>query len=100
MHSVLHIWPDSICQKALGNIKSAMVPGYSKLLINDHVTPESDAYWETSALDLLMMSFHAARERTVTEWYHLLEEVAGFRIVKIWDGGKGNESLIECEVPL
>lgn len=100
MHSIMHIWPDQICQKALANVKSAMVPGYSKLLINDHVVPASDAYWETSALDLLMMSFHAARERTEAEWYRLLEEVAGFRIVKIWDGGRGNESLIECEVPL
>lgn len=94
----MHIWPDQECQTVLRNIANAMKPGYSKLLINDHVVPPRNVRWETSALDLLMMTAHSAKERTEAEWYYLLEQLAGLKIVKIWDGGKGNESLIECEL--
>lgn len=100
MHSILHMWPDQACQMVLRNIKRAMKPGYSKLLINEHVVPARNVYWETSALDLLMMSVHAAKERTEAEWNYLIEGLAGLKLVKIWDGGKGNESLIECELPV
>lgn len=100
MHSILHIWPDDLCKDVLGRVRDAMTPGYSRLLINDHVVPATGAHWETSALDILMMTLHSAKERTEAQWRHLLEDVAGLRILGIWDGGRGNESLIECEVPL
>lgn len=74
-----------------------MKPGYSRLLINENVIPARNAYWETSALDILMMAFFSSRERTERDWHHLLEELAGLKIVKIWSGGVGVESLIEVE---
>lgn len=100
MHSIMHIWPDSLCKPVLEHVRNAMKPGYSRLLINDHVVPPTNVHWETSALDILMMTLHSAKERTVAEWHYLLEDLAGLKILKIWDGGRGNESLIECEVPL
>jgi hypothetical protein len=99
MHSCLHDWPDDVCEVILGRIKEAMTPGYSKLLINENVIPKTGAYWETSALDMVMLTLFCSKERTETDWYHLLEDLAGLKIVKIWSGGKGVESLIEVELP-
>ncbi|KAK8004910.1 demethylsterigmatocystin 6-O-methyltransferase [Apiospora arundinis] len=98
MHSVLHDWPDERAEVIVNQIKAAMRPGYSKLLINENVIPRTDAYWETSALDLVMLSLLSAQERTERDWRDLLEGRCGLRIVKIWSGGRGVESLIECEL--
>ena len=56
MHSVLHDWPDDTCMSILSNIKAAMERGYSKLLINENVIPDVEAHWETTALDMMMLS--------------------------------------------
>jgi len=76
-----------------------MTPGYSRLLINENVIPSTGAYWETSALDMVMLTLFCSKERTEADWRHLLEDLAGLRIIKIWSGGKGVESLIEVERP-
>lgn len=99
MHSCLHDWPDEVCQSILARIKEAMTSGYSKLLINENVIPPTDTYWESSGLDMVMMTLFSSMERTQTDWCRLLEAQAGLKIVKIWDGGKGVESIIECELP-
>lgn len=99
MHSVLHDWPDDVCKSIISNIKAAMKPGYSKLLINENVVPSTGAYWETTALDTMMMTLFCSGERTERDWHNLLEKIGGLKIVKIWPGDKGVESLIECELP-
>ncbi|KZL72926.1 sterigmatocystin 8-O-methyltransferase [Colletotrichum tofieldiae] len=91
MHSCLHDWPV--------DIKAAMKPGYSKLLINENVIPLTGAYWKTSALDIVMLTLFCSKERTKNDWYNLLETIAGLKILKIWSGEKGMESLIEVELP-
>ncbi|KAL4802204.1 S-adenosyl-L-methionine-dependent methyltransferase [Aspergillus unguis] len=96
MHSVLHDWPDEQCSKILSNLVAAMKPGYSKLLVNENVIPDTGAYWETTSLDLIMMQIGAA-ERTERQWHALLES-AGLKIIKIWTAQRGVESLIECEL--
>jgi hypothetical protein len=96
MHSVLHDWPDNLCHKILANITAAMKPGYSKLLINENVIPDTGAYWETTSLDLIMMEIGSG-ERTERQWQTLLES-AGLNVVKIWTAQRGVESLIECEL--
>ncbi|KXH57984.1 hypothetical protein CSAL01_07434 [Colletotrichum salicis] len=99
MHSCLHDWPDHVCETILKQIKAAMKPGYSKLLINENVIPSTGTWWETSALDMVMLTLFCSKERTEGDWYHLLEKIAGLKIVKIWGGGKGVESLIDVELP-
>lgn len=99
MHSVLHDWPDNVCKSILARIKEAMKPGYSKLLINENVIPDVGAWWETSALDMVMLTLFCSKERTEADWRNLLETSAGLKIVKIWSAGKGVESLIEVELP-
>ena len=74
-----------------------MKPGYSKLLVNEIVIPDKGAHMASTGLDLLMMASFAAAQRTETGWRELLDE-AGFKILKIWEGKGGGESLIECEV--
>ncbi|KAK4222581.1 S-adenosyl-L-methionine-dependent methyltransferase [Podospora fimiseda] len=99
MHSVLHDWPDEVCLSILANIKKAMKPGYSRLLINENVIPDTKAHWESTGLDVLMSLLLSSKERTRVEWSKLLEEQAGFKITGIYGGYSGVESLIECIVP-
>ncbi|KAK5175023.1 uncharacterized protein LTR77_000159 [Saxophila tyrrhenica] len=99
MHSVLHDWPDAQSLAILSRIKEAMRPGYSKLLINENCIPDVGAHWESTALDMQMLSLVSARERTETQWRQLIEEKAGLSVVKVWSVGNGVESLIECELP-
>ena len=97
MHSVLHDWSDDTCLKILAQVKAAMKPGYSKLLINENVIPNTGAQWEATALDIMMLTLLASRERTQENWEKLLGE-AGLKICNIWTVANGVESLIECEL--
>ena len=55
MHLVLHDWPDEEARKILENLKPAMKPGYSRLLINDIVlTASMDSMVSASDLHMTM----------------------------------------------
>ena len=97
MRSILHDWPDEKCAEILANLKPAMTPKYSKLLINEYVIPDTGAHWISTALDMLMMATFSSRERSEQNWRRILEGV-GYRIIKIWSQEPGAESLIEAEV--
>ncbi|KAL4931391.1 S-adenosyl-L-methionine-dependent methyltransferase [Aspergillus undulatus] len=97
MHSVLHDWADADCRRILSNLVPAMKRGHSKILINENVIPSTNAYWETTSLDLIMMADFASQERTEKQWHELVGSV-GLKIVKIWTRRRGVESLIECEL--
>ncbi|OQE00169.1 hypothetical protein PENVUL_c057G08137 [Penicillium vulpinum] len=96
IHSMLHNWPDDVCESILARVKEAMKPGYSRLLINETVMPHNSAHWETTGLDMMMLTLFSSEERTSTAWYDLIENKAGLKIVKVWSAGKGVESVIEC----
>jgi hypothetical protein len=97
VHSVLHDWSDETCLQILDQVKTAMKPGYSKLLINENVIPSIGAQWEATALDMMMLTLLASRERTRDNWETLLAR-AGLRISGIWTVANGVESLIECDL--
>ncbi|KAL2869497.1 S-adenosyl-L-methionine-dependent methyltransferase [Aspergillus lucknowensis] len=97
MHSVLHDWADADCRRILSNLVPALKRGHSKILINENVIPSTNAYWETTSLDIIMMADFASQERTEKQWHALVESV-GLKIVKIWTARRGVESLIECEL--
>lgn len=42
MHIILHDWPDEDCVKILSHLRDVMTPGYSQLLVNDAILPETD----------------------------------------------------------
>ncbi|KUI56514.1 Demethylsterigmatocystin 6-O-methyltransferase [Cytospora mali] len=97
MHSILHDWPDDKCNLILSRLTAAMKTGYSSILINENVMPNTNAWWESMALDMVMMSLFSSEERTYEDWKTLLGN-DGLKIVRVWSGGRGGESLIECEL--
>lgn len=54
MKGCLHNWSDAQCIEILHNIRPAMRPGYSKLLINETVVPDFRPSAQSTALDLVM----------------------------------------------
>ncbi|KAL9120542.1 MAG: hypothetical protein Q9187_002898 [Circinaria calcarea] len=92
---VLHDWPDDRCREILRHLTAVMEPGYSKLLINEAVIPDTGASWRYTSLDLFMLALASSTERTESQWRTLLESV-GLTVTGIWTGGKGGESLIEA----
>ena len=97
MHGILHDWSDEPARKILEMLKPAMAPGYSKLLIHDHVLPESHPHPQGTAFDLTMMVMVAALERSEPMWRDLLESV-GLKINKIWTSSLMTQSIIEAEL--
>ncbi|KAH8661162.1 S-adenosyl-L-methionine-dependent methyltransferase [Ilyonectria robusta] len=98
MHQILHDYPDDKCVEIVKQVKEAMIPGYSKLLLNEHVIPAMGANWEATYLDVYMMVLFSARERTEDDWRELLEKRCGLKICKFWDPGNGVEAIIECKL--
>lgn len=96
--AICHDWPDEDCKKFLGNTVKAMKKGYSRLLIDEQVLPNTGAELHPTMLDLTMMAFFNAMERTERQWQTLLDSV-GVEIVKFWrfDGG-GTEAVIEAKL--
>lgn len=72
-----------------------MEPGYSRILINDWVLPDTGAPLLPALLDIQMMAVLSGMERTESQWKELLDSV-GLKIVKIWSSGKEVEGLIEA----
>jgi len=97
MHGVLHDWSDEPARQILEMLKPAMTPGYSKLLVHDHVIPEDHPHPQAVAYDLTMMVMVAALERSESMWHELLES-AGFKVVKIWTSSLMTQSVIEAEL--
>lgn len=82
----------------LTQIRKAMKPGYSKVLINEWVMPDRGASKFMTAADLNMMSLGGSAERT----YELHEQYlrgAGLKISGVWRPDDGvSECIIEAEV--
>lgn len=74
-----------------------MKRGYSRVLINDIVLPDTGASSYQAGLDCLVMQA-SANERTEDVWKKVISE-AGLKLVKIWPDGRGYESLVEAELP-
>lgn len=97
MRYILHDWQDEECRTILRNLKDAMTPGYSKILIHECVIADRNPSWQHTALDIYLMALLAAAERTETEWRALLDSV-GLKVTGIWTKGAGNTSLIEAMI--
>ncbi|KAI0852381.1 putative O-methyltransferase [Daldinia vernicosa] len=97
LHSILHNWGDDDCIKILQQLKPAMKPGYSRLLLNEIVVPRQNPTWPITSMDQLMLVLAAIQERTEAHLTELLKK-AGFNIVKIYSYEFGQESLVEAEL--
>ncbi|MCJ1386377.1 hypothetical protein MMC17_009503 [Xylographa soralifera] len=97
MHGVLHDWSDEPARKILRMQTEALKPGYSTLLVHDHVIPETLAHPHATAYDLTMMVKVAGEERSESRWRELLTS-AGYEVVKIWGSPLATQSIIEAEL--
>lgn len=74
LKSILHDWADDKALTILKNIATAMQPGYSKIWILDGIVPETKANLSLVGMDITMMMFLCALERTVSQWKNLLDQ--------------------------
>ena len=95
LRGILHDWPDRACREILSNTATAMRKGYSKLLLDEMVLPDTNVPPKGAFLDLSMMAIETGAERTSEQWHQLLGDV-GLRIEKIWSTGSGLEAVIEA----
>lgn len=79
-------------------LKPAMVPGYSRVLIQDNVVPAQGASLMQTASDLIMMCGFSGRERFEDNFRALFESV-GMKITGIWTRDPSTESVVEAMVP-
>lgn len=82
LKSILHDWPDDKAIEILRSITSGMTPGYSKIWLLEGIVPETNASLCLAGMDITMMVFLGALERTKRQWYELLEE-AGLGVVDV-----------------
>ena len=82
MHFVLHDWSDDKCREILRQIMPAMRPGYSKILINEAVLPDTGCPPEFAAADINMMSILGGMERSRAHWIELCESV-GLQVIAV-----------------
>lgn len=60
------------------------MPGYSKVLLNESVLPDSNCPSFFAAGDINMMSVLSGMKRTRQQWIELLQSV-GLEILRIWN---------------
>ncbi|RDL35761.1 S-adenosyl-L-methionine-dependent methyltransferase [Venustampulla echinocandica] len=98
-HHILHDWPDSKCLVILQQAKRAMIPGYSKLLLHEHILPEKGASTVQTQFDMAVMLFNSGTLRTPKHWGQLLDK-AGLKLVKVWfkEAATDNEGVVEAVV--
>lgn len=96
LHHILHDWPDEHCLRILKNLRDAMRPGYSKLLIHDMIVPEVGATSNHCVFDLTMMTI-GGLERSASQWRALLGK-AGFEVVKVWIDDADSDGVVEAVV--
>jgi hypothetical protein len=93
----LHDWPDSQCSEILVQLKLAMTPGYSRIILDEIIVPDVKAGWFETSVDLLMMEVHSAQERREREWKALVDGVEGLKIKAIWQLEGSVNKIIEIE---
>lgn len=74
-----------------------MEKGYSRVLIDEYVLPNTGASLRGSSMDFLMMMYASGIERTLQQWERLLD-ASGLEIIKVWGMDSGYEQVIECQL--
>jgi hypothetical protein len=96
LSNILHDHPDTICRTIVENIKAAMKPGYSKLLISDIILLETGSSIRQLDMDMAMFYLSGGAERTEAEWRELLEPL-GLRL-KFWYPPSEQNGIIDAEI--
>jgi hypothetical protein len=99
MHSIIHDHSGGDAQKILQYIKEAMLPDYSKLLINDIIILPRETSRRDTSVDMHMMVKLGGKERTDDMLLDLVEGL-GLRVRKIWRSDCWETSILEAELLL
>ncbi|KAH7033625.1 putative hydroxyindole O-methyltransferase [Microdochium trichocladiopsis] len=97
LHSILHDWDDEHGSRILENLKPALKPGYSRVLLNEIVLSEEEPTLAATSMDMMMLGHLNVRERTEAHWRTIIEG-AGLRVINIYRYPGSAESLIEAEL--
>ena len=97
LHSILHDWGDVEGLKILENLKPALKPGYSRVLLNEIVINEDRPTLAGTVMDMMMLAHLNVRERTESQWRAIIEK-AGLKVVGIYNYPGVAESVIEAEL--
>jgi hypothetical protein len=97
MHSIIHDWNDEDARRILTRIREAMTPGYSKLLVNDIVLMHGDLSSRTTSIDIHMMTFLSAKERTMESFRELFKQVGGLKLTGTWQHPSSVTTILELE---
>ncbi|MCJ1240011.1 hypothetical protein MMC14_008011 [Varicellaria rhodocarpa] len=98
LRHILYRSNDLDCIKILDELRLAMTPSYSRLLISEHIVPAEGASTHITHQDFNTMALTGGSERTEKQWRALLEK-AGLEIKQIWQvNGEDGECLIEAMV--
>ncbi|CAG5184116.1 uncharacterized protein ALTATR162_LOCUS10918 [Alternaria atra] len=97
LHSIIHDWGDEEGIKIIENLKPALKPGYSRVLLNEIVLSEEKPTIAATSMDMMMLAHFAVRERTEADWKAILEK-AGLKFLKIYNYPGVAESVIEAEL--
>ncbi|KAI4097712.1 MAG: hypothetical protein LQ339_006691 [Xanthoria mediterranea] len=95
--NICHDWQDTTCEKILVNTAQSMERGYSRILIDEYVLPDTGAPIRGSSMDFLMMMFCSGIERTKRQWESLLDR-CGLEIVQVWRTRSDYEQIIEAQL--
>lgn len=97
LHSILHDWDDEHGVKILENLRSALIPGYSRVLLNEIVLSEEHPTLAATSMDMMMIAHLGVRERTEADWKAIVEK-AGLNFLKVYTYPGVAESVIEAEL--
>jgi C-methyltransferase len=96
LKNIMHDWPDEKAVQILRNVRAAVGPGATVLLI-ELVIPDHDRDFPGKWADLEMLLNLAARERTAAEYRNLLSQ-AGFQMIRVAQTASPL-SVVEARVP-
>ncbi|KAK0277167.1 hypothetical protein LTR35_010077 [Friedmanniomyces endolithicus] len=97
LSNILHDHPDDVCHNILGNIRAAVTPGHSKILISDMIVPEIDPPIRQLDSDITMFFLSGGAERSPFEWTELIR-TAGLKVSKFWYPPGDQNGIIEVEI--
>lgn len=79
------------------NIRLAMTPGYSRIILNDIVASAGDVDPQATCFSVIMMAILGGGERTLEETENLVDS-AGLKIVKTFSNEAAVERVLELDL--
>ncbi|OJJ42407.1 hypothetical protein ASPZODRAFT_137320 [Penicilliopsis zonata CBS 506.65] len=94
---ILHDWSDEKASIIIKNLKPAMRPGFSKIIMEEYILADQNAALLSCVTDMAVMAFCSGLERTRRRWDTLLTE-NGLRVIKYWVPEGDGLGIIEAEL--